>query len=157
MVEFKTKIRFSNKKSQKCPRYHLLGVPKKCHDFNRMSFLQLLTEPIVLMAPCSQHLSILIDKNSRQTLERFSHQRRKSKLSYFCTRGKCSQNLAFAASVAWNIVLFPGASWLWGMWAVSIPQAEFPAFIISATIGQQRSQTPEDYRWRTGICHFQAR
>ena len=136
----------------------VLGVPKKCHDFNRMSCPQLLTEPIVLMAPCWKHLSILIDKNSRQTLQqRFSHQRRKSKMSYLGTRGKCSQNLAFAASVAWNIVLFPGASWLWGMWAVSIPQTQFPALIISATIGQRRSQTPEDHRWRTGIRHFQAR
>ena len=43
--------------------FSVQGVPKKCHDFNRMPFRQLLTEPIALTTPCSKHLSILIDKN----------------------------------------------------------------------------------------------
>ena len=79
------------------------GDPNKLSPYEkknyRLPFLQLLTEPIVLSKPCSQHLSILIDKNSSQTLQWFSHQRRKSKLTYFGTRENCSQNVDFAESV----------------------------------------------------------
>ena len=43
------------------------GAPKKCHNFNRIQFPQLLTETIVLWPCCSQQFSILIDKNSSET------------------------------------------------------------------------------------------
>ena len=49
--------------------FGLHGDPKKCYDLNRMTFPQLLTETIVLWTCYSQHLSILVDKNSLQTLQ----------------------------------------------------------------------------------------
>ena len=100
---------FNGSHSVSSCNHHIIyvwGVPKMCLGFNRMPFPQFLTEPIVLTAPCSQHLLILIDKNSSQTLQRFSHQRKNLKLSYFGTRENCSQDLDSAASVVWNIVIF---------------------------------------------------
>ena len=50
----------------------------------------------------------------------------KSKSSYFVTITNCSHNLVDSvASVAWNLVIFPGVSSLWGMWALSRPLAQF--------------------------------
>ena len=47
------------------------GVPKTCHDFNRVPFKQLLTERTVLWTYCSQYLSVLFDRNSSQALQCF--------------------------------------------------------------------------------------
>ena len=135
----------------------LCRVGKKCHDLNCMSFPQLLSKTIVLWTCCSQQLPIF-DKKTSKTLQWFSHQRRKSKSCYFCTRTNDSQNLVeSAASVAWNVVIYPDASSFRGMWAFSRPLAQFPTLITSATTDQHRLQAPEDHRWRTGIRHFQAR
>ena len=53
-----------------------------CHDFTHMPLPQLLMETIEIWI-CCQHLSILYDKKKtkKKTLQWFSHQRRKSKLS----------------------------------------------------------------------------
>ena len=86
------------------------GVPKKCHDFNLMPFPQLLTKTIVLCTCYFQHLSMLFDNNSSQTLQWISHQRKEEKLSHFDTKRNCSHNLVnSAANVAWNIMIFHGA------------------------------------------------
>ena len=79
----------------------------------------------MLWTCCPQHLSILFGKNSSQTLQWFSRQRRKSKLHYFGTRTNCSQNFAESeASVAWSLVIFHCASSFRGMWAFSRTRVE---------------------------------
>ena len=131
------------------------GWSKKCHDFDRMPFPQLLMEPIVLRTRCSQHLSILIDKNSSQTLQWYSHQRRKSKCHILVQE----QTVAKMSSALWRVLhrisgSFPVSSLFRGLWALSRQRAQFPAPIRSATIDQHQLQIPEDYRWRTGISYF---
>ena len=79
---------------------------------------------------CYQHLFILVDKNSIQKPQWFSHQRGRSKLSYFGTTTNGSHNLVdSAASVAWNLVIFPDTSSFPVMWAISRPLAHFPTLI----------------------------
>ena len=92
-------------------RVNLRGVPKKCHDFNHMPFPQLRTETIVVVVVPNICPFKLTKIQIKHQIFRLSHQRRKSRLPYFSTRTNGSHSLVdSAANVAWNIVIFPGAS-----------------------------------------------
>ena len=91
-------------------------------------------------------------------LEWFSHQRRKSKPSYFGTRTSGSQNLVhFAPSAVWYFVIYRGTLIERYVSLFKSTGTVSDTHIRSATADRHRSQAPEDHRCRTGTRHFLVR